>query len=900
MHNGVITLKTATKKIMSILLCILMLSLTLTPAYAAVTYPAGVTEQSAEKSAGKTDILIANAVDALEKKTLSQLVYPMLFSNETVSGILTSVYGSLAENADSLDRLGIDISTKAVAEGLSAYPAVSQRVAAAADWNSVDLDGVDWGITTKQQFADALAAMLNSFNDVLYMVLCSGTYSAGIINLKGDDGYGNGVVSMLTALGCTSITDAAEYKTQADANKNTMISNIVMSVFSMLDSILEAPATRLSQIMPNLAHYLKNGGFQDSVNALMSPLTLGIGKYISLFSGSTMLTLLMFLQDPSKYTINFSENMTTILNDAMASSELQLAEIDLDAIAACGTLNGDTVVANVGESYTVIFRWLIDTLKLNKDKLKEMMKQENTASSTEEQSIDINKVIDSLLAKSTDEIFAMLVELLTAESGTELDYQWQTPQFTKTQVSYTANLGQEKYQRVLDGIDDLLNQFIAENDKNSTLQSTLKEAIYSPTLISTLVTSIYGALGDGEMGQMVSMLGLPATPSQLAAVLTGSQFSSARYTLSRYSNWKNVNANSLYWGFTTGDAKGFKNALVAVLSPFAPMLRMLLAADRIEILGAIGFCGSNGYNTAIIPLLEAIGCPSDDILTYEQFKAQAGEDGVIENLLTPILSLVNKVIDKPIYTLTEILPNIIFFVQNGSMIQCIENLIKPLTDMLDKLSISIADFGIDFAELKSKDLLAEITEKLPELTDEINLGKPNLAALAGIGELTTVESKRTYNGVAAQVSYVKADQTAVLMTILRYFVGLLKDPANESLMGGMMGGFGDNDMFAQASGGIGDEMANMSTDETIEWLYKLLFRERAVSTTVAYDSDYSTEIVYQPKEESNTKQIVIPIIVILVVIAAFLIIRRKRIKVLLENRKLKKSIDTSAKSQQEV
>ena len=96
-----------------------------------------------------------------------------------------------------------------------------------------------------------------------------------------------------------------------------------------------------------------------------------------------------------------------------------------------------------------------------------------------------------------------------------------------------------------------------------------------------------------------------------------------------------------------------------------------------------------------------------------------------------------------------------------------------------------------------------------------------------------------------------------------------------------------------------DQMKSMNTDETIEWLYKLLFRERAVSNTVQA-SEYTKEIIYQPKEESNTKQVVIPIIVVLAAAVVFLIIRRKRIKVLIENRKLKKATDTSSKSQQEV
>ncbi|MGN1419316.1 MAG: hypothetical protein ACI4W6_08305 [Acutalibacteraceae bacterium] len=864
------------KKTVSVMLCFVLCALTVLPVFGAVSYPQGVTEQTAGQSAQKTDILIENAVYDMQGKSLSALVYPTLYADETLSQILLGIYGSVDEQVSSAKNMGIDISTSYVAKCLVNYPTVSAAVEKASDWKSVDLTGAKWNVYDKDGFANAIAAMFTPFNDLLYMLLCGGTYKAGFIVLRGGSGYQKGIVPMLSALGCTSIPDDSTFKAQAQEHKYTMIYNIVLSICSSLDAILDAPAMRLSEILPNLAHYIKDGGFENSVNALMNPLTLGIGNYISLFSGSKMLSVLMFIQDSSKFTTDFSENMTTILNDAISSMDFKLAEIDLDALKSCGTLDSetDTVKANIGEAYTTVFMWLIDTIKLNKDKVSSMLTESPENAEDSEMTETLSTVMDSMLAKDTGEIFALFVKLLTNEQGTDNDYTWQTPQFTPVTVNYTANLGKDKYQRVLDGIDDLLSEFVAEGGEAKDLPTMLKKTIYSSDMLSQLVIGLYGQLASEDMSEALSMLGLNFAPYSVSKYLTEKQLSSARYTLSYYSSWKNLKAENLSWGFKDGDKKGFETALIAVLRPFEDLLRMLLVSDSIEIYSSINICGSNGYNTAIIPMLEALGCNSEKIMSYDEFKANADGDGILENLLTPILSLIDEIIERPIYKLTEILPNIIFFMQNGSMMQCVENLIKPVTDLLAEFSIDLKDMGVDLDKIKQTDIVGELSEQIPKMITDIKLETPDLASLAGIGQLESYTSKAVSAGQPQQLSVVRADQTAVLMTLLRYFVGILQDPENSDLMAGMMGGSGDEGMFAQYSAGIGDEMASMTTDETIEWLYKLLFRERAVKEEEPTDN-YSTAIVYTPPKESHTKQIITAVVIVVILIVLAIIFRKR-------------------------
>ena len=130
----------------------------------------------------------------------------------------------------------------------------------------------------------------------------------------------------------------------------------------------------------------------------------------------------------------------------------------------------------------------------------------------------------------------------------------------------------------------------------------------------------------------------------------------------------------------------------------------------------------------------------------------------------------------------------------------------------------------------------------------------------------------------------------------------MKAPGNESLIKGFMGGGaeGGNDMFATYSSGIGDEMAKMTTDETVEWLYKLFFRERAVKEIKPQD-DYLPTIIYEGKKENTALKGFIFVVIIVCAGELVFIKNRTRIERFIEDRKLKKKLkdDFLKKSEQE-
>ena len=863
----------------SLLLCFCMTAVCVLPCFAApVTYPAGVTEQTAEQSIAKTDTLIKNALMQLKNSTLKQTVMPMLYSDSTLSAILVNIYQSFGEQKNALSVIGVDVSTKNVAAALSDYPSVSQAVASAGDWQSVDLSSATWGVSDSNGFKNAVSAMFTPLDELIYVLLCSGSYRRGFITIKGDNGYQNGVVPILDALGCTSILPDSQFKAEADADKSTMIKNIIDAVFSMLDSVLAAPAGRLCEIAPNLAYFMNEGGMDECIKALINPLKIGIGNYITLFTGSALSTL---IGGEGEETADANSTVSAAISSFTSSGEMKLAELDTELLASCGTVQNGKVVANKGEAYVVLFSWLIETAKLNKDKLLSELSGEEAQ--------QIKPMIENLFSKNTDEILSLLVELLTKQQGADTEYQWVAPQFTAGSITYTPNLGREKYQKVVDGIDDTLSEFIAESGEYKSISQAVKAQLFSSATLTALVSQLYGQLSSGELKDAAKMLSLPSSPASFAAHLSADYYA-AKYTLSQYGSWEKAGKADINWGFQTGDSKGFEKALIEVLSPLEGMLNMLLRGGKIELLGAIGFCGTSGYNTAVIPLLEALGCPSKAIKTYAEFKADTSKNACVKNIVSPILALMNKIAEKPIYTLTEILPNMIFFVQSGGLNQCIDNLLVPVTDLLNKLSVSPEQLGLD--KIKNMDILSEISDMIPEMMkDSMVLPKPDLAKLGNLGQLEAVSSKRTYQGSACQAYYVKADQPAVMVTLLRYFVSGMKDPENADFLTGMMAGNsqgGGNNMFETYSSNIGGEMEKMTVDETIEWLYKLFFRERAVSKT-AGNNDYAPTIIYVESKKSAVGKVVASILAVLLLAAVIVcIVKREMIFDYLEEKRQEK------------
>lgn len=815
-------MKNIFKKLMCVSLCLMVVFSSLgVVALGAGDYPDGVTAQQAADAVKKTDNLLKYMVPMLTGESLSSAVKNMIYTDDSLSGLVMSIYSSFGEDASALDVVGISVSTTDVAAALADYPSVSEAIAKASDWSTVDLTGAKWGVSDKNGFATAVGKAFSPFNDLLYTLLCSGSYSlSGIISIKGDDGYTNAIVPMLQSLKCKNIMSSADFKAQADKDKSNMVKNILLPVLTVLEDGFNTPADTFTDVLPSFAYFVESGEMDACMDKLLSPIT-----------SNPLFQIASFLKIFDLEALEFDIN--ALMQDAGEGS-FKMAPLDFARLAACGNYADGQFVSDKGRAYVEVLRWLVDSLKLNKDTLPDLVKGEGTGMQLSPD------MLSGMMDKDTEVIVKTIILLFNpAEPGAAQGFEY--PAITPAHIQYTPNLTVKDYERVLNEIDPLLDEFVKEGGSYKSVESLLASAIYSGKNITALLKGIYGSFEKEGIADILVMMGIDITPKGIAASLGESNYATAANALRKAGKWADVSDN-LYWGFSDGSRVGFENALIAVMKPVYPVLRVLLADKDLTLLNSITLKGADGYNTAIIPLLEALGCKASSIKTYSEYLKTADSDGVLRAITTPVFDMLDDLFKAPVSTLTRVLPNIVYFMDSGSFEKTINNLLIPLTAFTENLS-GVIELNLDTSSLSEFDLNGLLGSLLEN--SGIKIAEFDLKTLSNIGTLTEKISKRTLDGKNVKYSYVEADRTGVLMTFLRVLAKTIKMPGNENLLTGSIGG--GNAAFETYSSSIGEQFATMTEDELIEWLYNLLFKERA-QVEIVVDDNYVPTIIFKENE----------------------------------------------------
>lgn len=219
----------------------------------------------------------------------------------------------------------------------------------------------------------------------------------------------------------------------------------------------------------------------------------------------------------------------------------------------------------------------------------------------------------------------------------------------------------------------------------------------------------------------------------------------------------------------------------------------------IESLGGLKLNGSNGYESAIVPLLEAFMC--EDVKTYDQYLKdyKKNKDALLTNILNPLFGFVNKLAAAPFDTLTAVLPNIAYFIDNNGVAQFVDNLLAPFTkSIIPALEKEGIDVDKLIADALGKDLGTFVADKLG-VNVKLNISLKNLTAcniheivlplinkilannnmnitlpafdwatLASHGKQTTVRSAAKNSDGDYSTIRIVANQGETLVAVLRY------------------------------------------------------------------------------------------------------------------------------------
>lgn len=738
-------------------------------------------------------------------------------------------------------------------------------------YNAKDYLKFGFSAGDKDGFYTALAESLGGITAILGAVLASpfgadttdSIYSAILYPVLNNIASANGVSAMAPAAFAN-----------AD-NASRLVDGLLRPLSETLACIYDAPVSMLLNTITGLAAILEDSALIDlvgGVDGLLNGVLGGAWNIVKFVSP----TLSEFLASAVNLNLSLEGQTDIVVNliNGLLGGAVVLPSIDWAMLANAGS---------PAEALLLIFEYVVDFLleedgiiqtlvKNNAPELLDLIKQLSAA----EILAIINDVIQ--VTQSPTEVywtFSQYASQLTGKFSYPMGVTASDADEAITQLDQlVANVFPLlKTFGVLDveSLPALVNGALYTNEIITTIAKALYGALNSPIAEGLTIADILVAVD------------IDVTPAGFAAYLMdssyGNTYSSAAATLNSVNSWNDVTA--LNWGFTNGAAnaqQGFINGLAAVLRPLNNLLAVFLAQGEIPFdgvnlagvlskinikisdavviengvltatfklndpaanvlkvdLGAIATdidnllkdgklaLGTNGYESAIIPLLEALCC--EDVKTYAQYQSDfaSAKDNLLINVLNPLFGFVTDVVEAPFDTLAGVLPNVALFIDGGGITQLVSNLLAPVTaddgllGVLNNHGINVDDL---IATIAGKDLGTVLTDalglkgvtlelKLTEL-EKSNLHEvliplvnsllkstgiviPNInwAQLASHGTLTEATSAaKNADGTYKRLQVVNVDKGETLVAVLRFIESVLvnNSAALKSLIGGLVG-----------------------------------------------------------------------------------------------------------------
>jgi hypothetical protein len=770
-----------------------------------VKYPNGVTSKDLEQVVQILTVAVNNALQIFLSKSLDDLVPELIYTDSLINTIAKAL-NSLKNNKDLaqvFELLDVDFSK--------------------VNYNQ------KWNVTDKKSFANALATILSPFNNVLAVLLNEGTIDvAGVVEFTGANGYENAIKPLLDTLGCNTVS-ASRYKSDALKNSNNLLLNILNPLLNRVDEILANPVEELIDLLPQIGNFINKGGVQKFVEELIYPITNLVSPIVKLVTNDSIFDFAFKLLNTLgvlDVNITWSKAQTQLIpvvNSFLTnikinnkSYSIKIPNIDWSILAGCGKVSGNSIKANQCDVLMTLLRYIFKALDANKNLLFDLVGGKNST---------IGQIINNVLKQGADGMAKIVVTILL-KMETFDNVQWTFKNIKELVPEYTKHLGENEYYQAIGMLDDMIAELLGEY-LHISLNSVLSDLVYTNSIINTVAKLIYTNIEKVDIGidlnTILKVVDLDVSTRGVSSML--SDFGAASREIGRHAKWSDVNFNSINWGFTDGNRDGFVKALSAILRPVQPILRVILSGEDLIVLGSIQIKGGNGYNTAIIPLLEALDINPSKLVSPQQYAKEASTDKVLTNILNPLLDKVEELTNGPIDTLTKILPNIAYFVYNGGIQDIAENLIAPVTNILHEID-PIYSLNLDLSMLGDVDLdglINGILEGIKINGTPLGIVLPdiNLANLAGCGKLVTYRSARTYYGSQMDAKKINADQAAVFITVLRYIVKTLQQ--NLDNIKKLLEGLGLSGDIADMIANVLEMLTSMDVDGVIEALMNLLF-----------------------------------------------------------------------------
>ncbi len=714
------------------------------------------------------------------------------------------------------------------------------------------------------------------------------------VTLYGGNGYESAIIPLLEAFMCDGVKSYDEYIKDYNKAKDNLLIDILNPLFGFVDKALANPFDTITAVLPNLAYFIDNNGIAQFLNNLLSPIThnildaltennvnideilkafdLDLGKLLSgLIKDNLGADVSFTLKLSDLNSCNIQDALVPLINGLLKhfNIDITLPDFKWSTLASHGTqtsftsaagVQGIRIISKQGETLVAVLRYIADVLISNANGLKTLICGIEDVAKNKTIVNILTTIFNQIAGAHEDDIVKAVFYLLTQDPQNSF-FDYRDFKYKDYDFSYPSTVDVDFLTTIGPMLDGLIGGLV-----EGGLNKLIGDMIYKDDIISSLVCGLYGAVegvkinDNMNLAELLAQTDIDFTTANVAKLLTdkdyGQSYASVAKTIEKAGSWSKVNKADLHWGVTDRDS--FVHALCAALRPVYGVLDVLLNDGSLGLFKLIYLPGSDGYTSAIVPLMEAFGLYN--IKTQYQYRQDMSKeyDAILLDILNPLLDKVEDILNAPLEMLCDILPNLSLFFANDGLLQLIDNLLLPITALLDSLKpivdvndllkavgldiekelakIGLAPKGFKFdiynlsATLKPLIGADNIVSLLNSVLGMIDVGGSKLNIelmpidwyqLASHGELITGEPSQAATFGARM--YVKADQSEVLIAVLRYLINTVNYGDNfntiSNLIGGLLGDVSDSvsDIISQVLG-----MLTGETDEVISSLCELL------------------------------------------------------------------------------
>ena len=293
------------------------------------------------------------------------------------------------------------------------------------------------------------------------------------------------------------------------------------------------------------------------------------------------------------------------------------------------------------------------------------------------------------------------------------------------------------------------------------------------------------------------------------------------------------------WGFEDGNGEAFALAIASLLEPFGPVLDFLFLGEDLTLLDEITLKGYNSYDTAFVPLLEALHC---------DVHALAEDEDPLEAIMLAFVAKMDALSADPIGEILNSLPGLLYFLASDGLSTAVKNLLMPVYAVLDAirpiysvdLNALLADLTKDLGIVLNLDDLGirfvlELVNSLLGLDiAELEILVYDVCKVIGV-EYDSASELLGENAMRGDYTAGVFDGVDMITCIIGFLYGWLLDEENAAAFDSVIG-------LENFTANLFSVFANVPTEaEQINWMYDKTFSEGMVFTPTMASLDYPTD-----------------------------------------------------------